>query len=159
MHGMPHSPRTHRTLRPAPSHDSEGTVRRRRRTSDGGYQSIHSLQLATVGASFGNEFRIREDDDGAPAGETIDVDYAALARALGCRAWRAETLEELDEALTQARSAPGPAVIECRVEPRRMLLGSGAWWDLGVAQQADDPRTLELASAQRDGVTAQRYFG
>jgi 3D-(3,5/4)-trihydroxycyclohexane-1,2-dione acylhydrolase (decyclizing) len=125
----------------------------------GGYQSIHGLQLGTVGSSFGNEFRVREDERGAPAGDVVDVDYAGMAQSLGCEAWRADTLDELDAALARARSAPGPVVIECRVEPRRMLLGGGAWWDLGVAQQADDPRTLELASAHIDGARAQRYFG
>jgi 3D-(3,5/4)-trihydroxycyclohexane-1,2-dione acylhydrolase (decyclizing) len=126
---------------------------------NGGYQSIHSLQLGTVGSSFGNEFRVRDDDEGAPAGEVVDVDYAGLARSLGCEAWRADTLEDLHAALSQARSAAGPALIECRVEPRRMLLGGGAWWDLGVAQQADDPGTVELATSHAEGAAAQRYFG
>ena len=124
-----------------------------------GYQSIHTLQLGTVGASFGNEFRARDTDDGAPAGEIVDVDYAGVARSLGCRAWRAETLEELEAAVADARAGDGPALIECRVEPRTMLLGSGAWWDLGVAQVAEDPRTLELAAAHSAGARAQRYFG
>jgi 3D-(3,5/4)-trihydroxycyclohexane-1,2-dione acylhydrolase (decyclizing) len=126
---------------------------------NGGFQSIHSLQLSTVGSSFGNEFRVRDDEQGAPAGEIVDVDYAAMARSLGCEAWRADTPEDLGAALTLARSAAGPAFIECRVEPRRMLLGGGAWWDLGVAQQADDPRTQELAAAHIDAASAQRYFG
>jgi 3D-(3,5/4)-trihydroxycyclohexane-1,2-dione acylhydrolase (decyclizing) len=125
---------------------------------NGGYQSIHSLQLGTVGTSFGNEFRAREHDQGAPDGDLVDVDYAAIARALGCRAWRADTLEELEEALGQARSASGPALIECRVEPRRMALDSGAWWDLGVARESGDPRTRELAAAHAAGAAAQRYF-
>src|SRR6185436_11854445 len=107
--------------------------------------------LGTVGSSFGNEFRLRRHDHGAPAGEVVDVDYEGVARALGCETSRADTVNELRAALAQARSAAGPAFIECRVEPRRMLLGSGAWWDLGVAQQADDPRTLELARAHIDG--------
>jgi 3D-(3,5/4)-trihydroxycyclohexane-1,2-dione acylhydrolase (decyclizing) len=124
-----------------------------------GYQSIHSLQLGTVGSSFGNEFRARDRDLGAPDGDVVDIDYAGVARSLGCRAWRADTLAELEDALAHARSATGPALIECRVEPRRMLLGSGAWWDLGVAQHAEDPRTRELAAAHAEGAAAQRYFG
>jgi 3D-(3,5/4)-trihydroxycyclohexane-1,2-dione acylhydrolase (decyclizing) len=113
---------------------------------NGGYQSIHSLQLGTVGASFGNEFRVRENDEGAPAGELVDVDYAGLARSLGCQAWTAGTLEELEAALAQARAAAGPVLIECSVEPRRMLVSSGAWWDLGLPRDAGD-------------AAAQRYFG
>jgi 3D-(3,5/4)-trihydroxycyclohexane-1,2-dione acylhydrolase (decyclizing) len=124
-----------------------------------GFQSIHSLQLGTVGTSFGNEFRARASEDGAPDGDVVDVDYAGIARSLGCAAWRVETLDELEAALPEARAADGPTLIECRVEPRRMLLGGDAWWDLGVAQVADDPRTRELAAAHTAGAAAQRYFG
>jgi 3D-(3,5/4)-trihydroxycyclohexane-1,2-dione acylhydrolase (decyclizing) len=124
-----------------------------------GFQSIHSLQLATVGASFANEFRSREREGGAPDGDVVEIDHAAVARALGCRAWRADTLAELGEALEQARACDGPALIECRVEPRRMVLGSGAWWDLGIARQADSARTRELAAAHAAGAAAQRYLG
>jgi 3D-(3,5/4)-trihydroxycyclohexane-1,2-dione acylhydrolase (decyclizing) len=108
-----------------------------------GYQSIHGLQLSTVGSSFGNEFRMRDRDAGAPEGDIVDVDYAAVARALGCSAWRADSLEELERALAEARAVDGPALIECRVEPRRMVLGSGAWWDVGLAK----------------GAAAQRFYG
>jgi 3D-(3,5/4)-trihydroxycyclohexane-1,2-dione acylhydrolase (decyclizing) len=124
-----------------------------------GYQSIHSLQLGTVGTSFGNEFRARQRAEGPPDGDVVDVDYVALARALGCRAWRAETLRELADALDEARSIDGPTLIDCRVEPRRMVLGSGAWWDLGVAQEAESSRTRELAAAHAQGASAQRYLG
>jgi 3D-(3,5/4)-trihydroxycyclohexane-1,2-dione acylhydrolase (decyclizing) len=111
-----------------------------------GYQSIHSLQLATAGTGFGNEFRARDADGGAPAGEVVDVDYAGMAEALGCRTWRAGTPDELEAALAEARAAAGPALIECRVEPRRMVLGGGAWWDVGLPAQAEDR-------------AAQRHFG
>jgi 3D-(3,5/4)-trihydroxycyclohexane-1,2-dione acylhydrolase (decyclizing) len=123
-----------------------------------GYQSIHSLQLGTVGSSFGNEFRARVEQCGAPDGDVVAMDYAAIARALGCRAWRVDTREALEQALGEARAATGPVVIECRVEPRRMVLSGGAWWDLGIAREAEDPRTRELAAAHAAGAAAQRFF-
>jgi 3D-(3,5/4)-trihydroxycyclohexane-1,2-dione acylhydrolase (decyclizing) len=86
---------------------------------------------------------MRDRDAGAPEGDIVDVDYAAVARALGCSAWRADSLEELERALAEARAVDGPALIECRVEPRRMVLGSGAWWDVGLAK----------------GAAAQRFYG
>jgi 3D-(3,5/4)-trihydroxycyclohexane-1,2-dione acylhydrolase (decyclizing) len=113
---------------------------------NGGFQSIHALQRATVGRSFGNEF-------GVP------VDYAANARSLGCAAWEAGTVDELATALEAARAHPGPALIACDVEPRRMLLGSGAWWDLGVPEASADPRTRELAAAHARGAERQRFYG
>jgi 3D-(3,5/4)-trihydroxycyclohexane-1,2-dione acylhydrolase (decyclizing) len=111
-----------------------------------GYQSIHALQRATIGRSFGNEFGVR-------------VDYAANARSLGTAAWDVSSPEQLEAALAAAREHPGPALIACAVEPRRMLLGSGAWWDLGVVEASPDQQTRELAAAHASGAEAQRFFG
>jgi 3D-(3,5/4)-trihydroxycyclohexane-1,2-dione acylhydrolase (decyclizing) len=99
---------------------------------NGGYQSIHSLQLATVGESFGNELRARRPGRPAPDGPLLEVDYEANARSLGCATWRATGVEELAAALAEARAQPRPALIACSVEPRRAALPSGAWWDLGL---------------------------
>lgn len=127
--------------------------------ANSGWQSIHALQLATVGDSFGNEFRVRDRDAGAPCGEVLEVDHASLARALGAAAWRATTIAELERALEAARAEQRPALIECHVEPRRMTLGSGAWWDLRVASQAESATTRDLAARHVAGNTAQRFFG
>jgi 3D-(3,5/4)-trihydroxycyclohexane-1,2-dione acylhydrolase (decyclizing) len=105
-----------------------------------GYQSTHTLQLATVGTSFGNEFGVA-------------VDYAANARSLGAAAWDVRSLRELEGALEEARAHDGPAVVACHVEPRAMLPPSGAWWDLGVA------RNTELGRAHARGAEAQRWLG
>jgi 3D-(3,5/4)-trihydroxycyclohexane-1,2-dione acylhydrolase (decyclizing) len=113
---------------------------------NGGYRSIESLQLGTVGRSFGNEF-------GVP------VDYAANARSLGAAAWDAANVDELAAALDAARAHAGPAVIACDVEPRRMLLGSGAWWDLGLPEVSADPHTRDLAAAHARGAEGQRFHG
>jgi 3D-(3,5/4)-trihydroxycyclohexane-1,2-dione acylhydrolase (decyclizing) len=111
-----------------------------------GFQSIHALQRATIGHGFGNEFR-------------ATVDYAGTARGLGCEAWEAETVAELEAALEAARAHDGPVLIACHVEPHRTLLPSGAWWDLGVPQVSSDPRTRELAAAHARGAEGQRYYG
>jgi 3D-(3,5/4)-trihydroxycyclohexane-1,2-dione acylhydrolase (decyclizing) len=113
---------------------------------NGGYRSIEALQRATLGRGFGNEFR-------------VPVDYAANARSFGAAAWEAETVEELETALAAAREHPGPALIACAVEPRRTLLGSGAWWDLGVPAVSEDAQVRELAAAHAAGGKGQRFYG
>jgi 3D-(3,5/4)-trihydroxycyclohexane-1,2-dione acylhydrolase (decyclizing) len=109
-----------------------------------------------VGRSFGNEFRTR-DGDGL-TGPVLAVDHAGLARSLGCAAHEAHDLEALAAALDAARGHDGPTVVVCRVEPRRPLLDSGAWWDLGVAAVSEEPGTAELAAAHRKR-GRQRWFG
>ncbi len=106
---------------------------------NGGYQSIHALQRSVLGAGFGTEW-------------SADVNYVASARSFGCEAWAAATPAELADALREARGQPRPGVIVCPVEPHRMLLGSGAWWDLGV------PETSERAMEHRAGAARQRFY-
>lgn len=103
---------------------------------------------------LGTEFRRIED------GATVAVDYVANARSLGCRAERAGDLGRLAELLDEARSVAGPFVIVCPVEPRRALLDSGAFWDLGLAQHSHDP-SVRAATARRSAVAAahQRFYG
>jgi 3D-(3,5/4)-trihydroxycyclohexane-1,2-dione acylhydrolase (decyclizing) len=113
---------------------------------NGGYQSIHGLQRARTGRSFGLEFG-------------VDVDYAANARSLGCPAFVASSVGELRDALEAARGATVPAVIVTRVEPHRLMLDSECWWDVGVAELSERPETRALAAEHARGRALQRYHG
>ncbi len=64
---------------------------------------------------------------------------------MGCATWFAATVAALEGGLAAARDDPRPAVIACEVEPLRMLLDSGAWWDVGFE---DD-----------EGAARQRWLG
>jgi 3D-(3,5/4)-trihydroxycyclohexane-1,2-dione acylhydrolase (decyclizing) len=116
---------------------------------NGGYQSIHGLQLSRTGRSFGLEFRDRE-------GALVEVDYAENARSLGCAAYVASSVDELRDALHAARDETRPVVIVARVEPRRLLLDSECWWDVGVAEVSDRDETRELAAEHARGRALQR---
>ena len=122
-----------------------------------GYQSIHGLQRARTGRSFGLEFR--ERGDGGLTGPYAEVDYAANARSLGCAAFVVSSIDELRDALAEARRETRPAVIVARVEPRRLMLDSGCWWDVGVAELSSRPETRELAAEHARGRALQRHFG
>ena len=121
---------------------------------NGGYQSIHGLQRSRTGRSFGLEFRQRSD--GGLDGGTVEVDYAANARSLGCVAYLVSTPGELRDALESARHETRPAVIVAQVEPRRLLLDSECWWDVGVAEVSDRAETRELAAEHARGRALQR---
>jgi 3D-(3,5/4)-trihydroxycyclohexane-1,2-dione acylhydrolase (decyclizing) len=121
---------------------------------NGGYQSIHGLQRSRTGRSFGLEFRRRSADglDGA----NVEVDYAMGARSLGCAGYVASSLEELGGALDAARDETRPAVVVAQVEPRRLLLDSRCWWDVGVAEVSDRAETRERAVEHARGRALQR---
>jgi 3D-(3,5/4)-trihydroxycyclohexane-1,2-dione acylhydrolase (decyclizing) len=112
---------------------------------NGGYQSIHGLQLARTGRSFGLEF-------GVP------VDYALNARSLGCAAHVVSSVDELGETLDAARAETRPVVIVARVEPRRLLIDSNCWWDVGVAELSERAETRELAAEHARGRALQRVY-
>jgi 3D-(3,5/4)-trihydroxycyclohexane-1,2-dione acylhydrolase (decyclizing) len=126
---------------------------------NGGYQSIHALQLGSTGASFGNEFRARRADGGRLDGDVVAVDYAASAASFGCSTMSVATVGDLRTALQAARAERGPVVIVCEVEPRRGLPGGGAWWDLGVAQVSELPDVRALAAHHAEGARTRRYYG
>ena len=119
---------------------------------NGGYQSIHGLQLAAGGPSFGNEFR-------DPAGAPLRVDFAANARSLGAEAWDVHDLDGLGMALAEARASAGPAVVVCHVEARRALPSPGAFWDLGVAEVSSRPEVVAASETHARRRAAQRYYG
>jgi 3D-(3,5/4)-trihydroxycyclohexane-1,2-dione acylhydrolase (decyclizing) len=123
-----------------------------------GYQSIHGLQRARTGRSFGLEFRERGADGGL-TGAYAEVDYAANARSLGCAASVVSSVEELRDALVEARRETRPVVIVARVEPRRLMLDSGCWWDVGVAEVSERPETRELAAEHARGRARRRHHG
>lgn len=125
---------------------------------NGGYQSISALAMGSTGASVGNERRHRGADGRLPDGDMVQVDFVANARSMGCDAVLAETPDELRAALAAARDGTSSAVIVCPTAPERALLGSGAFWDLGVPEVAADPETGALVEAFLQRRTAQRYL-
>jgi 3D-(3,5/4)-trihydroxycyclohexane-1,2-dione acylhydrolase (decyclizing) len=126
---------------------------------NGGFQSIHALQRASLGRSFANEFRARSGD-GTLAGPPVGVDYAASARSFGCEALVASSVADVRSALDTARAAAGPVVIVTEVEPLRGVLGGGAFWDLGVPEAAARDDVDDRAQALRARrVREQRFYG
>jgi 3D-(3,5/4)-trihydroxycyclohexane-1,2-dione acylhydrolase (decyclizing) len=112
---------------------------------NGGYQSIHALQRATVGVTLGTEWP--------------GIDYAANARSYGWRVWTPEDPSALAAALDEARDCAGPALLVVPVDPHRTLLGSGAFWDLGVARVSELPAARAAARERADGEARQRFYG
>ncbi|MCL6454883.1 MAG: 3D-(3,5/4)-trihydroxycyclohexane-1,2-dione acylhydrolase (decyclizing) [Alicyclobacillus sp.] len=105
-----------------------------------GYQCIHNLQREHGSRGFGNEFRYREQASGLLTGRYLSIDYAAHAHSLGARAYRAETVEQLREALQLAKRETITTLIDIKVLPGTGTDGYESWWRVGVAEQSDNPR-------------------
>lgn len=119
---------------------------------NGGYGSIGHLALGKAGADLGNRFERRD-------GERIQVDFAASAESFGCRGRRAADAEALARALEEARAGDVTTIIHCPTVPGRPLLGSGAFWDLGVPEVARDPSVERLHGEHEEQRSAlQRHY-
>lgn len=122
-----------------------------------GYQCIRDLQEGTTGTeNFGNEFRRRSAGERQPNGAYLEVDYAANARSMGATTFNADTPEDLQAALAQARSVAGPVVIVAKAEKRGRSIGSDVWWDVGVAATTKAEQTREAVSRFLAGRKHQR---
>lgn len=124
-----------------------------------GNQCIWPLQVAKGGSEFGTQLRERNEATGNLDGALVDVDLAANAASMGCAAWTATTLDELDAALAEARAVEDrPAVIVARVEPYRYLSGNGAFWDVGVPMTSERQGNREGTAKHLEGRARQRFY-
>ena len=64
--------------------------------------------------------------DGLPAYETdhAPVDYSAVARGVGISSWRVEKPTDVHDALSDALSRPGPALVEIVTDPNALSVPS-----------------------------------
>jgi 3D-(3,5/4)-trihydroxycyclohexane-1,2-dione acylhydrolase (decyclizing) len=125
-----------------------------------GFQSVHRVQRARTGISFGNEFRMRDPATKRLDGAFLPVDLAANAASLGARAFRVDTEEELVKALHEARAETRTCVIVAETELYRRVPDSTVWWDIAPAEVSTDPASQKARSdyeRRRDDL--QRYHG
>jgi len=117
-----------------------------------GFQCIRGLQESQGSAGFGNESRRRESGARAAAGEYHAIDFASYAGALGAEVFRANSLAELEAAITAARSSSRATLIEVKAGRDSMTHGYESWWRVGVAEVSRNPRVTEAAAAMQDRV-------
>jgi 3D-(3,5/4)-trihydroxycyclohexane-1,2-dione acylhydrolase (decyclizing) len=120
---------------------------------NGGYGSIDALARSRSGASIGNRFVARAD------GRPLSVDFAANAESFGCAGGRADDAEALAAWLREARAGDVTTVIHCPTRPGRPLIDTGAFWDLGVPEAAEDEAARALAGSHAEArARLQRHY-
>jgi 3D-(3,5/4)-trihydroxycyclohexane-1,2-dione acylhydrolase (decyclizing) len=107
-----------------------------------GFQCIHNLQRGHGSDGFGNEFRYRSEDTGRLTGGYLPIDFAAHARALGAKAYKANTAEELQAALLRAKQETITTLIEIPVVPGTNTDGYESWWNVGVPEVSVSDKVL-----------------
>lgn len=92
-----------------------------------GFGCINNLQMGNGMGSFETEFRNRENK------KLIPVDYAKAASGYGVKTYSVRTLEELKNALKDAKNQEISTLIDIKVLPKTMTNGYESWWHVGVA--------------------------
>ncbi|MEC0129158.1 3D-(3,5/4)-trihydroxycyclohexane-1,2-dione acylhydrolase (decyclizing) [Paenibacillus pabuli] len=117
--------------------------------NNNGFQCIHNLQREHGSDGFGNEFRYRESETGRLTGDYMPMDFAAHARSLGAKAYKAETAEQLEQAIRNARNENVTTLIEIRVVPGTNAGGYESWWNVGVPEVSTEEKVVAAHHAMQ----------
>ena len=107
------------------------------------YGCINNLQVGHGNDSLCTELRWR-GEDGKFSGPFMPVNFAKIAEGYGCKSYTIHTLEELKDALADAKKIDGvPVLFDIRVLPKSMTDGYGSWWRVGDTEVSENSRNLE----------------
>ncbi|NIK67231.1 MULTISPECIES: 3D-(3,5/4)-trihydroxycyclohexane-1,2-dione acylhydrolase (decyclizing) [unclassified Paenibacillus] len=121
-----------------------------------GFQCIHNLQRGHGSEGFGNEFRYRDKATGRLTGGYMPIDFAAHARSLGAKAYKANSAEELKAALLQAKQETVSTLIEIPVVPGTNTAGYESWWNVGVPEVSVSNKVLDAHLDMKQRIRAAR---
>lgn len=114
-----------------------------------GWGCIENLQNGHGGNSYGTVFLDRKNKgDKKLEGDRMMVDFAMNGESLGCKGYHCSTVEELRNALQDARdNQDRPCVFDIKVVPGTMSPGYESWWRVGVAAVS---RSAEVRAARTE---------
>ncbi|PGW27787.1 3D-(3,5/4)-trihydroxycyclohexane-1,2-dione acylhydrolase (decyclizing) [Bacillus cereus] len=99
-----------------------------------GFGCINNLQMGNGMGSFGTEFRYRNQETRKLDGAIMKIDFAASAAGYGVKTYHVTSLEQLREALIDAKKQTVSTLIDIKVLPKTMTSGYESWWHVGVAE-------------------------
>jgi 3D-(3,5/4)-trihydroxycyclohexane-1,2-dione acylhydrolase (decyclizing) len=92
---------------------------------------INNLQVGQGNEILCTELRYRNSQ--GLFGNFMNIDYAAVAEAYGCKGYTVRTLKQLKEAIEDAKTVKNrPVLFDIKVLPKTMTNGYGSWWRVGT---------------------------
>lgn len=117
-----------------------------------GYGCINNLQMDHGGGSYECEFRTADN-------QILNIDYAKVAEGYGAKVYKANTEEELEAAINDAKTQSRSTLIEMKVLPKTMTDGSeGSWWNLGVAAVSEKESIREAYSFKEKMLSGAKKY-
>ncbi|GAA2486267.1 3D-(3,5/4)-trihydroxycyclohexane-1,2-dione acylhydrolase (decyclizing) [Terrabacter carboxydivorans] len=124
-----------------------------------GFHSIGSLSESLGSQRFGTSYRFRGESSGRLDGAVLPVDLAANAHSLGAHVIEVHSLDELHQAIKEAKAWPadgGPVVIHVETDPLVHAPDSASWWDVPVSAVSDLDTTQTAYGEYVDHKATQR---
>lgn len=101
-----------------------------------GYGCINNLQMEHGSRSYFTEFRTHDN-------QILNIDFAKVAEGYGAKTYRVNTIEQLKEALEDAKKQTVSTLIDIKVLPKTMTDGYESWWNVGVAEVSESESVQE----------------
>ncbi|NFG26011.1 UNVERIFIED_ORG: 3D-(3,5/4)-trihydroxycyclohexane-1,2-dione acylhydrolase (decyclizing) [Clostridium botulinum] len=102
-----------------------------------GFGCINNLQMSNGIGNLATEFRYRNDATNELNGNLIPIDFAKAAAGYGLKTYTAKNLEELKNALIDAKKQKVSTLIDIKVLPKTMTDGYESWWHVGLAEVSE----------------------
>ena len=125
---------------------------------NGGFASIGSLSRSLGQGGFGTSYRARNENSGQLDGEPLKVDFVANAHSLGAHAIKAATLDELKDALKEAKAMDRTTVIVVETDVTVSVPGYDSWWDVAVAEVSEMESVREARARYEEARKRERHF-
>ncbi|GAB1779503.1 3D-(3,5/4)-trihydroxycyclohexane-1,2-dione acylhydrolase (decyclizing) [Priestia megaterium] len=116
-----------------------------------GFGCINNLQMDHGSGSYFCEFRTHDN-------QILNIDYAKTAEGYGAKTYRVNTVEQLKEALEDAKKQEVSTLIDIKVLPKTMTDGYDSWWNVGVAEVSNKENIQKAYELRQQKLeTAKQY--
>jgi 3D-(3,5/4)-trihydroxycyclohexane-1,2-dione acylhydrolase (decyclizing) len=128
-----------------------------------GFSSIGNLSRSVGSDGFGTHYRYRKDgsiglDSEEDPGDVLPVDLATNAESFGARVFRAKTVDELKEALAEAKGVDRTVVVHVPVDRYAGVPDYESFWDVPVAEVSEMDSVVEARKEYAEGRRAERRY-
>jgi 3D-(3,5/4)-trihydroxycyclohexane-1,2-dione acylhydrolase (decyclizing) len=133
-----------------------------------GFGSIGALSRSLGSNGFGTRYLFRDErtgilpDDNYPPSDAMErmlpVDLAANARSLGAHVIEAQTIQNLNAALAEAKKQDKTTVIYVEIDRYAGVPGYESWWDVPVAEVSEIESVKEARINYEKAVQKERYY-
>ena len=121
-----------------------------------GFGCINNLEMNHGIGSLATEFRYT--DGKKPCGDLIPVDYAKIGEGYGLKTYTCKTIEELEEALEDAKKQEVACLFDLKVIPKTMTDGYESWWDVGIATTSSKESVRKACEGVMEGRKEARDY-